>query len=182
MRGMLRHVYWKRRIAGRLDKPMVGVEVGVQFGLNAVETLLYLPRLTLHVVDNFSRHDSVPAREVAEYNLAPFGDRVVWHVKDSVIAASDFEDGSLDYIYIDASHDFESVKNDIAAWYPKAKEDAYFGGHDYFEGGVVPQEPVKPSEVRDAVLRVFRNVHYKPAPADWWIIKGDGSERSKTGG
>lgn len=44
-------------------------------------------------------------------------------------AASRFKDGEFDIIYIDAEHDYESVKADIAAWKPKAKH--VLAGHDY---------------------------------------------------
>lgn len=44
-------------------------------------------------------------------------------------AARDFDDHSFDIVYIDAEHDYESVKADIAAWRPKARH--VLAGHDY---------------------------------------------------
>jgi hypothetical protein len=43
--------------------------------------------------------------------------------------ASQFKDGEFDIVYIDAEHDYESVKADILAWKPKAKR--WIAGHDY---------------------------------------------------
>jgi hypothetical protein len=34
-------------------------------------------------------------------------------------------------VYIDAAHEYESVKADISAWLPKLKSGAILGGHDY---------------------------------------------------
>lgn len=49
----------------------------------------------------------------------------------SEMAAENFKDGSIDFVYIDASHDYESVKKDLNVWFPKLKYDGVMGGHDY---------------------------------------------------
>jgi hypothetical protein len=53
-------------------------------------------------------------------------------------AADQFEDGSIDYIMIDAGHDYASVTKDIKAWWPKIRSGGYMGGDDYdLRGGDV---------------------------------------------
>jgi len=51
--------------------------------------------------------------------------------KDTSKSANDFEDSSIDFCFIDASHDYESVKKDIESWYPKIKRGGIIAGHDY---------------------------------------------------
>src|SRR3990167_6105142 len=51
--------------------------------------------------------------------------------KTSVEAAKDFEDASLDAIYIDAEHDEDSVREDVRAWRPKIKRGGILSGHDF---------------------------------------------------
>ena len=51
--------------------------------------------------------------------------------KESLQAVKDFEDGSLDWVFIDANHAYDSVKADMNAWWPKVRPGGLFSGHDY---------------------------------------------------
>lgn len=53
----------------------------------------------------------------------------------SIEAVSKFEDKSLDFVFIDASHEYEDVKNDIIAWLSKVKPGGVLAGHDYYIDG-----------------------------------------------
>lgn len=45
-------------------------------------------------------------------------------------AANQFEDNSVDFVFVDADHTYESVNKDIKAWYPKVKVGGMIAGHD----------------------------------------------------
>lgn len=50
---------------------------------------------------------------------------------DSAASASRYEDGSLDWVYVDADHRYEAVRRDILAWLPKVRKGGVIAGHDY---------------------------------------------------
>lgn len=49
-------------------------------------------------------------------------------------AVHKFADNSVDVVYIDADHKYETVLEDIRAWYPKIKTNGILCGDDYIEG------------------------------------------------
>ena len=59
------------------------------------------------------------------------GDRIMVIIADSAAAAGLFADQSIDWVHLDARHDYESVKADIAVWLPKVKPGGWLSGDDY---------------------------------------------------
>lgn len=46
-------------------------------------------------------------------------------------ASSLFEDGTVDFVFLDGDHGYESVRRDLRCWFPKVKRCGLLGGHDY---------------------------------------------------
>ncbi|HEX2747523.1 MAG TPA: class I SAM-dependent methyltransferase [Verrucomicrobiales bacterium] len=53
--------------------------------------------------------------------------------RPSLEAVSLYLDRSLDFVFIDAAHDYGSVRADILAWLPKVKRGGVLAGDDYGE-------------------------------------------------
>lgn len=125
-----------------------GVEVGVQTGLYSETLLRTWQGAHLISVDPW-REDAPDAYvdianrpqdaqdanyEATRARLEPFGRRSsIWRAT-SVEAAARIPDHCLDFVYLDARHDFDSVVEDLEAWLPKLRPGGILAGHDYVDG------------------------------------------------
>ncbi len=88
-------------------------------------------------------------------------DNIVKIKKTSVDASFDYENGYFDFVYIDANHTYNAVREDIEKWLPKIKNNGYIGFHDY-------DNP----DVRRAVTEKFGNAeHHFEDQSVFYIIK-----------
>lgn len=126
-----------------------GAEIGVLRGVFSEHLLRYWRGRCLHCIDPWTylgtlKYDEpkdaagVPEREFHEtcyretiWRLKPFGGRAHILRATSREAAASFADGSLDFAFIDARHDYEAVKEDISLWYPKIRDGGILCGHDW---------------------------------------------------
>ncbi len=52
--------------------------------------------------------------------------------KTSMEAVGDFEDRSLDFVYIDGNHEFRYIAEDLSEWTKKVRKGGIVSGDDYF--------------------------------------------------
>jgi predicted O-methyltransferase YrrM len=64
-------------------------------------------------------------------NIEPVKNFIIPIRKTSVEASHDFTDNSISFLFLDASHDYESVKNDLGVWKSKIKQGGILSGHDW---------------------------------------------------
>lgn len=55
-------------------------------------------------------------------------------VEDSVKAAAQIPDASVDIVFLDADHRYAQTSANMAAWLPKVKPGGILAGHDYDQG------------------------------------------------
>jgi len=72
--------------------------------------------------------------QVFAHNVAPVLDLIVPIKSLSWDAANQFDDGSVDFCYVDAGHTYDCVIKDLHAWWPKIRPGGQFGGDDYTKG------------------------------------------------
>lgn len=134
-----------------------GAEVGVQRGRNAHSLLsnwkhcksFKLIDLWGHqenYIDGANVNQQMQQRyyEETQTTLAPWKDKTTFYRMLSVEAAKQIPDTSLDFIYVDARHDYCGVKEDLEAYYPKLRPGGIMAGHDYRDAAevkkVLPKE------------------------------------------
>lgn len=88
----------------------------------------HIPNIETHEANTFSSYANSLPKKLKIYS--PFT-KIVSHQSYSVPAANKFKDGELNWVYIDADHSYEGVKNDLEAWAPKVDRDGLILGHDF---------------------------------------------------
>lgn len=158
----------------------IGCEVGVMFGRHSDKILETTDVTTLYSVDLFSPEhlahtflvkctssiyaDVLYAR--TKKLLSKWGTRSQLLRESSHNASKQFPDGSLDFVFIDAGHTYESVKLDLESWYEKVRPGGFLVGDDYNKKMFVG--------LTKAVNEFFaaKNLHIKvPNPRIWVIQK-----------
>ena len=67
--------------------------------------------------------------------LKPWSNILHVHRMTSTEAASNFQFESIDFIFLDARHDYCATKADMDLYWPFVKKGGIFGGHDYRTNG-----------------------------------------------
>jgi hypothetical protein len=91
----------------------------------------------------------------------------------SKVAVERFPDDYFNFVYIDANHKYEFIKEDLHLWYPKCKSGGIFAGHDYLDGVITSGDyGVKSAVDEFAKEQGFQiNVTHEPDYPSWWTIK-----------
>jgi hypothetical protein len=148
-----------------------GAEIGVLEGRFSAQILSSWSGRNLLSIDPWRGNDARYERVCRR--LGAFGERsTIWRMM-SVDAAAQLPDHSLDFVYIDAMHDYDSVKEDLEAWYGKVRPGGILAGHDYQDEDL----PHEVCRVKSAVDEFFASLG-KPVRATFqdvpflsWIVE-----------
>lgn len=137
-----------------------GAEVGCAFGGFSSLILSQWKGRRLHMIDPWEKQPKDVYRENTDgtdYDgwfkdcsaLAVRDPRAVILRKYSVDASRQFENGQLDWCYLDGNHSYVCALEDMDAWWPKVKVGGIMGLHDYYNNTEFPHF----CEVENAVNR-----------------------------
>ncbi len=154
---------WRWEVVSNwIEDPQLGAEIGVRKGKFTAYLLKRFKTLTIYAVDPWVEQpegsetylswdfDAI-YREFLE-NIKPYKNRTKILREFSWKAVEYIKDKSLDFVFIDAQHDYESVRDDIELWTPKVKPGGLLSGHDYcqkFPGVIKAVNEVQKPRVGD---------------------------------
>ena len=148
--GYSRYIDFYKTIVEHAQDDALFVEIGSFLGQSTAALAQLIQNSKKHIkvcavdlfeLSNFS--DEPHAQVIQEhggdffaaynYNLqqAKVADHITSIKASSLEAAQQFEDRSISFLMIDASHKYSDVVDDIEAWYPKIKLGGIISGDDY---------------------------------------------------
>ncbi len=120
---------WKRQhVVNALPKNGYGAEIGVRHGDFSKVLIEECEPQTAYFIDPWFDEK---AFEIAKENLSKYPNAVIIR-KKSEDAVKDIQDETLDWVYIDGSHEYEDVLYDLINWSKKVKTGGIVSGDDYY--------------------------------------------------
>ena len=141
-------IKWRWQIGQLLEKEgkLNGAELGVQLGKFSQMILSNWPSCKSYMlVDVWDLSDNVNYNDAANVgkekqgyiyrkmleNLSPYQSQLVINRNFSHNASLSVPPNSLDFVYVDARHDYESVLEDMRDWWTKLRPGGILAGHDF---------------------------------------------------
>ena len=138
-----------KKMVSRFDSGSHFVEVGAFLGRSAVfmavEIINSGKRIKFDCIDHWKGseehydNENVDIENLYEkflQNIEPVKGVINPVRAESIMASKLYKPNSLDFIFIDASHDERSVREDLTYWMPRLKEDGMIAGDDIDNEGV----------------------------------------------
>lgn len=137
------------QMANILPDNCIVVECGTANGRSGIMLAEMLSDLgknfTIYLVDNMNYGGEGQRNTIIGHMVSSgMGAKIKLMEMSSLDASCHFNDHSLDFVFIDASHEFEATKADLRLWYYKLKDERILAGHDF-----------NAAEVKEAVMEVI---------------------------
>ncbi|MGD9276367.1 MAG: class I SAM-dependent methyltransferase [Candidatus Pacearchaeota archaeon] len=151
----------------------VGAEIGVLKGQYSELLCKTIPGLKMYCIDKWKKYPTY--RDFRSQDTLDEYERVARKVLaryDCIImkawsmdAVKVIDDSSLDFVWIDANHEFQQVTNDIAEWSKKVRPGGIVAGHDFFRSAN--------SKLYVQVKDVVQGWTYAYGIHPWFVLKDE---------
>ena len=111
-----------------------GAEIGVNYGLFSEYMHKVIPDLQLLSIDpwfpKYKHSDRAEKQAIKRLSVYP-GNKII--KKPSMEVVCNIEEQSLDFVYIDGNHNFDSVMGELIEWSKRVRSGGIVAGHDYIK-------------------------------------------------
>jgi len=149
---------------GKIKIAEIGVYKGRGTALWNVELINKKIDYQYYAIDHFlgslEHEKGVDYYSEACSNLNSIIDKIHIIKNDSLTESTNYADHFFDIVYIDASHDYQSVMNDIQAWLPKVKPEGVICGDDYIDGWPGVVQAVNDSFINHSISKIGNQQWY----------------------
>lgn len=160
-----------------------GCEIGVHTGTTAVSLLQNLPDIKQYNAidpwESYIKYDGTIYKKPGHKKLKnwsdamkhffkitePFKDKVITYRLQSIEAVENFFDETLDWIFIDANHEYEYIRENLEIWTPKVRKGGIVSGHDYGNKKFPGIKKAVDEFVEEKKLNIISDCYV------WWFIK-----------
>ena len=158
------------------DRPVRGIEIGIKEGMNSIAFLEMCPNIEKLVgIDPFAPYvdlgyhwteeeqESIYQHMLKNVKMRNCDDRFE-HIRTPGLDAVDqFEDDSIDFVFVDGEHTAEVVKAELTAYWPKLKSGGIMSGHDFDKIGHAVRAWREANDIESPLEHI--------AHTSWYFIK-----------
>jgi len=156
----------------------IGAEVGCYAG-DFSKTLSQDYKGKILAIDYFDSKDFLYDDKLEERCRETLKDTNCEVIKsDSIEYSKLVPDESLDWVYIDADHRYDTAKADIEVWFPKVRKGGVISGHDYIKDYIVSGQEFGVWKAVDEFcekngykFKLITDLVSGANFASWWFIK-----------
>lgn len=151
---------------------LVGVELGVKYGINALSILKHLDMKKLYLVDHYGKYiengvemDFSYGYSIAVNKVRKYKDTVKFIRKKLEDATEDIIE-EIDFVWMDAHGEYDVVYNFLKKYYPLVKKGGLIGGKRFNSNWFGLCRAILKFADENNLELVGCN------SGDWWIVKG----------
>jgi predicted O-methyltransferase YrrM len=153
-----------------------GAEIGVFQAINALDICESIPGVQLICIDPWEKMFHYSQKRMNGF-FQQCKEKLQNYNVEFIRAASfqacqQIKDGSLDFVHIDARHDFNNVMTDLIQWVPKVRSGGAVSGHDFFfDGGCGVIQAVNAYTQAHNIGDIYLINDTKGRPSFFWVKK-----------
>ena len=151
-------------LASKLYTRPIVAEIGVDRGNHAWAMYNILDPERLYLIDFWLHNDKL--HQKVHDRFKKYENIYIYQMTSKEAVTNWFREDYFNFLYIDANHNYEAVKEDLELWWPKVKKYGILSGHDWNKPKAGVEQAVR--EFSDKINLKFDICKNK---RNFWFIK-----------